>query len=439
MIVRIFPTKDTSITDMQRDGIPQTGSNVGASEILQLFTLSSASMSPSGSVSHVLSQFDVSSFPTLGVPTTGVRYHLVMRDAQHAESLPSSYDVEISPVSGSWDEGDGIDVDTFYDQGYANWCSASLSRPWTSVGGDRLDSPTASFHFDTGHEDLNVDVTSIVSAWLTGTFENNGFFINITSSLERNDDLFVKMFHARNTHFLSRRPYVEAAWDDSISDDRSRFFFDVTGSLCMYNAVDDQFVDVGSGTAIVSISDASGTIATATGSKVAQGIYSASLCIPYGSYSGSVFYDAWSVGGVASLTSSFRISRRTPTSTMPSAGPYFVNVVDLKDEYRSDDLTRMRLFVRDKGYSPAVVHTASSDSYGTVIKRAFYSITDDRTGFVVVPFDTGSTKTSYDRDGNYFDFRMSSLPPDNVYRIKFAFDVAGNRTIIDDGFKFKVR
>ena len=60
---------------------------------------------------------------------------------------------------------------------------------------------------------------------------------------------------------------------------------------------------------------------------------------------------------------------------------------------------------------------------------------------IIIPFGTGSietTRLSYDKNGNYFDFNMNSLAPRNVYRIVFLFDNNGQKQLIDEGFKFKL-
>lgn len=454
MIYRIFPQKDTFITNFKKSTVAQTGSNFGSSEILHLFKVSPLSTSSgiiSGSVSRILMKFDTSEISELtasrSVPAENVSYRLRLKNARHAKTLPSSFDVEVSRLTQDWDEGRGHDVDNFSDKGFANWDKPKSNSFWTTPGADQVAGLISTVHFDNGAEDLSVDVTNIVNSWIDGSAANNGFLIKLSSSLEDNSlDYYIKMFHGRETSYGDRKPYIEASWDDSIKDDRNNFIFDNTGSLYLYNIVRGALVDIsgiGTGQDIITvdITDASGTIKTVSGSHTGMtGIYSASFSIAAGEYSGSVFNDIWSVGSNSYMTSSFTPVGNFSKSVLQS-NQNFVNVIGLKNEYEQDEVVRFNLFVRDKDYNPAVVLTASSGPMGQVVTKAYYRIDNDRTDEVVVSFGTGSvenTRLSYDSNGNYFDFYIKSLPVGNVYRIVFLFDINGQKRIVDNGFKFKV-
>ena len=54
--------------------------------------------------------------------------------------------------------------------------SGSYATPWTTIGGDyHTDPEPVSKAFETGLEDLEVDVTTIVESWLTTPASNYGF------------------------------------------------------------------------------------------------------------------------------------------------------------------------------------------------------------------------------------------------------------------------
>lgn len=451
MIFRIPPSQDTFITNFRKLGIPQTASNFGASEILNCFVIAPVSTSAgvaSGSLARILMKFDLSEFVALTAShqaPSSMTYRLRLKNAPHDQTLPSSFDMEIFPLARNWDEGRGMDNDGFSDLGFANWSQARSNLPWSSPGGDYLSVSSSIIHFDVGDEDILADVTPIVNEWLSGTITNNGFMVRMSSSFESgSSDLFVKMFHSRQTHFLDRVPYLEASWDDSIKDDRNNFVFDDRGSLYLYNRIRGQLTDisaVGTGTLSVRVVDASGTVLQLTGSHVGlTGIYSASFTLPTGSYSGSVFNDIWYSGSRSFVTGTFYPSDAFAQLSQ-GQNVFFVNVTNLKSQYGQTEFPKLKLYVRNRDYAPAVVLTASSGPTGTVVTKAYYRVDNDRTDEVVVPFGTGSVETtrlSYDQDGNYFKFHMRSLPPRNVYRILFLFDVNGERQIIDQGFKFKV-
>ncbi len=455
MIYRIFADRDSYITNYRKNNVAQTGSNFGATEVLQVFRVAAVSTSlgeVSGSSARILAKFELAEFSfltaSLDAPSTGVSYHLRFKNARHKKTLPTSYDLEVFPILTDWDEGRGVDVDNFSDKGVVNWDKAKSNVFWTTAGGDFTGSLRAVQHFDQGDEDLRVNVTHIVNAWLTGGLSNHGFMVKMSSSLETGtSDYYVKMFHGRNTNFVGREPYLEASWDDSVRDDRNNFVYDNTGSLYLYNRVRGQLTNItGVGTGVnvltVKIVDLSGTIKTVSGSHTGKtGVYSASFALATASYSGSTFSDVWFLGSSVYMTCSF-----TPTDNFAMCSSrvsrYFVSMPNLDDEYEGDEVVRMNLFVRDRDYNPAVVLTASSAPTGLVVTKAYYRIDNDRTDEVVVPFGTGSTETtrlSYDKDGNYFKVYMKSLPRGGVYRVVYLFDIDGQRQLIDNrGFKFRV-
>jgi hypothetical protein len=202
MIYRIFPNKDTFISDVKKNSVPQTGSNFGASEVLSLFKKTgisgTAGFAASSSIARMMFQWDLNEIAELtassAAPTTGQQYFLKLFDAQHMSTLPTSFDIEILPISQSWDEGSGIDVDEYFDKGVANWDKARTSTWWTTVGGDYLTDNTASYHFDRGNENVEVEITDIVGAWLTGGLPNYGIMVKLTDTEEDDgNDYFIKM------------------------------------------------------------------------------------------------------------------------------------------------------------------------------------------------------------------------------------------------------
>ena len=191
MIYRIFPSKDTFITNYRLNSVPRTGSNFGSSEILHVFKQAGISGSvgstATASLGRILSSFDLGTYAALTAsgefPSSGVSFFLKMYDAQHCGELPTSYDVEVQALSQPWDEGRGHDVDNFSDRGVANWDKAKSNLFWT-IPGASGSGAISTFHFDDGHENLDVDVTEIVQQWLSGTITNNGFLLKISSSQE---------------------------------------------------------------------------------------------------------------------------------------------------------------------------------------------------------------------------------------------------------------
>ena len=466
MIYRVFPEKDTWLTDTVKGlttptvGVTRmTGSNFGASEILELYKNTGASgasgFAGSSSLARTIVQFDLSEISALTAsgeaPSTGSLYFFKLFDAQHANKLPSSFDVEIVAMSRSWDEGKGIDNDNFLDKGVANWDKSQTNVLWTTTGGDFLlsASVTASYHFDTGHEDIEVDVTDMVGAWLTGGLPNNGFMVKITGSQELDEtDYFRKKFHARNTNFRDKRPTLEMRFDDSLKDDRGVFLFGISSSLYLYNKERGQLKDitsVGTGQDVidVALSDVSGNvILNASGSHTGfTGIYSASMVLPTSSiYSGSAFTDGWSLTGNSFLTGAFTPHNDGAQSSNVQE-QYVVSMKNMRKEYDLNELVRFNLFVRTRTYNPAVVQTGSLALDGTIIEKGYYRVDNASTEEQVIPLGTGSletTRLSYDENGNYFNFYVRTLAQRELYRLVFFFEIDGQLQRIEQDFRFRV-
>lgn len=459
MIFRIYPIKDTWISNDFRypNYTRLTGANVGASEELDVFKRAGLSGSSgligSSSLGRILLQFDFSQYSALtasgDIPTSGVTFRLRMNHKTTACTHPTSFDLVVMPVASGWDEGRGKDVD-LGDNGYANWVQRTSTAYWNTQGGDFLASPTFSAHFDDGTEDLDVDVTSLVSGWLSGTIANNGLAVAMTASIEADSvyvDYYQKKFYSRQTDFEDRVPYIEARFTDAVRDDRVNMQWGRSGSLFLYNLVGGSYQSLSSQNLYVAISDSSGVLMFLTASQAATpGIYSASFALPTGSfsagrpYSGSVFYDAWFSGSYAFSTGTFFLTSSNPVQSV-SQRPLTARIRNLRDDYLPEDVEVFEVFFRKQPRSLPVFQTASLGSNPYIVERAYYAIENDSTRQRVVPFGTGSdqnTRLSYGANGNSFRFFMQNLHSRNVYRIIFLVYENGRAQIIDDGLKFRV-
>ena len=198
-LYRYTASADNTITNAFRSNLSGrgTGSNMGAADILEAFHIAGQTSSSSGissELSRILIQFDtnaiVSDRSAGTLPASGsVSWHLKMYNAAHASTLPKNFQMVTKVVSGSWQEGTGLDMDEYTDQTYgvipgSNWITKGLSTDgfstWLSEGGDfaesglspAITSPT----FVDGTEDLSIDVSDMVEDWVTGGAKAAGTF-----------------------------------------------------------------------------------------------------------------------------------------------------------------------------------------------------------------------------------------------------------------------
>ncbi len=123
-IKRYIATKDNTITNAFGIDLSTraTGSNMGASDILEVFSIyGQANNSHLQNYLVFLYNFlliTISSDRTDGnIPASGsVSFYLRMFNARHSEQLPRNFTVNVLAVSQSWQEGTGLDMEAYTDE-----------------------------------------------------------------------------------------------------------------------------------------------------------------------------------------------------------------------------------------------------------------------------------------------------------------------------------
>lgn len=465
-IKRYTANKDTTITNAFQMNLRTrgTGSNMGASDSLEVFSLFAQASSGSSELSRMLLQFPVSTISVdraAGrIPASGsVNFFLKMFNAPHPQTLPKQFSLTVQPVSRSWEEGVGLDMEGYTDltrngEG-ANWINAGSGSQWTTPGGDYLNIFTGSQFFDEGIEDLEIDITQIVELWAAGTIPNYGIGVALTGSQEQlNRSLYTKKFFARTSEFFFSRPIIEARWNAATTDDREKFFVsspllspaDNTHTIYLYNYVGGQLKNIngiGTGPIYVDVytSASGGTLLTptpVTGGYVSTGIYSASFIL---NTTASEVFDRWYSGSVGYHTGSIIPLTFDSQNAHLESRKYVNTIKNLKPVYLNRETARLRLFSREIDWQPNIYSVASTDAQGSIIENAFYKILRLNDNYVIVDYGTGSlnhTKLSYDLKGNFFDFDMSMLEPGFAYAFKFVFLIDGIYEEQPEVFKFRV-
>ena len=492
-----------------------TGSNAGRADILQVFSIygqisgseSSDFPGESAELSRAILNFPITQINTDRtngkIPASGsVSWYLRMFNAEHAQTLPRNYTMDVKIVSRSWQEGDGLDMDNYTDKTYdgsgSNWVNSAEGVAWTAKGGDYHASPIYTYDFgDKGTENLEVDVSFSVEEWLNGNTGSYGFGVMLSSSFEAyyssstgattgsilhnpngaQRSYYTKKFFARESEFFFKRPLLEARWDDSKKDNRGDFYYSSSlapasenlNTLYLYNYVRGRLRNipsVGTGEILLSLYSGSsddsapsgsklllpvgGGVATAvdtnvTGGWVETGIYSASFAITAASTPVSTLYDVWHSGGVELNTGSITPSTFDALEYNGGKDAYVVNIKNIKKSYSTDDTARFRLFVRKKNWSPTMYTVANATAETLIIPSASYKVIRIADNQEVIEYGTGSagtnhTQLSYDSQGNYFNLDMSMLEPGYMYGIKLAFydDAVGDYIEQKHTFKFRV-
>lgn len=459
-IKRYISTKDTTITNAYRLNLIEraTDANMGASDILEVFSIYGQADTTSVELSRALLQFDVAELTADradgSLPESGsVSFYLRVFNAPHGSTLPRQYSLEILPASSSWTEGIGLDMESYLDVGEANWLSSSLGVAWDTEGGDYLSSSLEQYS-DDGDEDLEVDVTSLVEEWLAGTVENNGVFIKMTDEIESGDleeSYYTKRFFGRGTEFFYKQPVLEARWNSARTDDRGNFYVsspsmpteDNLNRLYLYNRVRGRLRDIpaiGTGSIYVDFYDEDGVLleSNVTGSWESTGIYYVDIAIDSDT---EEINDVWKdEADVAYYTGSiYPVSYEVSNSYANES--YYTTISNLKSVYRNTEEALFRVYVRDRNANPVIYAVATAVSQPSIVESAYYRIFRVVDNYEVVEFGTGSlqqTKLSYDGEGNYFTFDMAMLEPGYLYGVQLAYYMHGTYVVQPEIFKFRV-
>lgn len=183
-IKKFFATKDNTITDAFGVDLRTRGTlaNQGASDVMEVFSIYGQSDSSSVERARSLVQFsvkDIKDARDLGqIKESGkANFYFRLFNAAHNTTTPRQYDLSIMPLLDTWSEGRGLDMETYKDLGASNWVSSSQGSPWAFEGSSysglvssRLTDPSSAHiytaYFNTGKENLQVQMTDLVESWL---------------------------------------------------------------------------------------------------------------------------------------------------------------------------------------------------------------------------------------------------------------------------------
>jgi len=506
-IKRYTATADNTISNAWQTNLTTraTGSNMGAADIIEVYSVYERAYTSSAENKHVelsriLIKFPVSTISSDrssgALPASGnVNFYLKMFNAETSRTVPENYTLTVRPVSQSWQEGTGLDLENYLDYTMANTGSDWIQRArsdagavqlWADPGGDYLTASNYNQVFESGLEDLEIDVTILMEEWLRSTpvYSNYGFGISLSASQEITasynltgaaNSFYTKRFFARGTQYFFKRPIIEARWNSSTKDDRGNFYYssslstanDNLNTLYLYNYVRGNLTDIPDvGTGLLKVALYSGSInnSISTGSKltlvqddtyvtadgttyatagqVSTGIYSCSLAITGAKSPLTKIFDVWYSGSARYFTGSFK-PKSVEASQIASRPTYFINISNLKQSYRSNENARFNLYVRNKNWAPTVYTKANANVETTTIESASYRVYREIDAYEAVTYGTGSdlhTVLAHDISGNYFDFDMSLLDPGYEYAFKFAFYDSGLGAWAeqDETFRFRV-
>jgi len=109
-----------------------------------------------------------------------------------------------------------------------------------------------------------------------------------------------------------------------------------------------------------------------------------------------------------------------------------LTMMNLRDVYSRNDDVRIRVFAFDQNvdtHAPVKIPRSKKSEF---LGDLYWQLINVTNGHVLISyqFDTNATKLSFDREGYYFDFLMSTPPVGGTYRFEFARKFHGRTSII---------
>lgn len=358
-IKRYTAIADNTITNRYNAGLStrNTTGNAGKADSLEIFKIYGQESTASVEQTRILIKFPINDTDltadittikqdrTAGaIPASGsVTFKLKLFDVRHPSTLPRDYKIVAHPITRAWNEGNGVDLDEFSDIDQSNWLSASSGVGWSTAGGDFDATKLYEQEFDTGVEDMDIDISAYVEGIIDESItsgNNYGLILKLSSSfLSDANSYYTKKFSARGSEYYMKRPVIEAQWDSSTKDDRENFYYsssladatDNLNTLYIYNNIGGRLKNipsVGTGTLSVALyassdSAPTGSILTeVTGGYVSTGIYSASVAL---TGTDETLHDVWHKDTYASTVLTFGSgipSNGTLAMTFGAAGAF---------------------------------------------------------------------------------------------------------------------
>ena len=182
---------------------------------------------------RILVQFDtdeINSFITSSNISSDYKTNLRLWEAKGTSGLSETYTIAAYPLSESWDEGIGKEVDVPKTTDGCSWLyrqnTAGVENTWVTNGGTYISGDEVTQSFSDESPDLNIDITSIAKKWFSGENNNYGLLIRLSGSRETSSGSFEDLkFFSRQTNTIYS-PKIELKWDDHLPATGSN-----TGSL----------------------------------------------------------------------------------------------------------------------------------------------------------------------------------------------------------------
>jgi hypothetical protein len=487
-IYKLFPSQDASIYSAY------PAMNTGLDPILDVFN-KLPSISPSPQVARSIIKFDQSEIEDVidNVAKITGSWDLwsgsLKAYVAKATNIILNSNLEVYPVSGSWNNGSGQYLDNQINGTGVSWVyqAYSGSRPWlqggfnplvtgsysgsnnagggnwyTGSGGyENIDSLVQTQNFNLrSTKDLNVNVTDTLKVWYSSSkdinpgqieISNEGFLLKWEDSKEFITESAVTpqlSFYSVDTNTIYP-PCLEIKWRDftySTSSGDFKYGRTLTGSYptneltssisCSYTQslpAPDSYTGDGGGA----------TFGATFNSSSMLNIFVKDLGLGYKegdvlTWTATQLNNLDAVSGAttnAVVTLSTFDIKQLPVLKTPDLA---IALDSNQGVYYSESINDFRINARPL-FPPRTFTTESNYTVNYALpSSSYYAIKDLDTNEYVVNFDKEFTQISCDPTSSYFTVYMNGLEPERYYNILIQTEVDGQTIVMDENYYFKV-
>ena len=206
--------------------LQQPNQNTGLDQILEISKVYYGGIKD---VSRALLKFDISNLSqSISAGDTTLTEAVLMMSDVASEEIPLQYTIYANAISQSWEMGIGTRFDNISTNG-VNWKvrDGETGLKWLASGTFEPDSTgsyagyggvwyteyevSQSYSYNTA--DVNMDVKSIIDAWIIGVIPNDGMILRYPTEYEDNTaDYGVIQLFSKETHTI-HQPKLRIGWD----------------------------------------------------------------------------------------------------------------------------------------------------------------------------------------------------------------------------------
>ena len=209
--------------------LQQPNQNTGLDEILEISKIYYGNIKD---VSHTLIKFE-HAYLSASISNGAIKFdtaNLILKETQ-SEEIPLEYTIYANPIFGNWEMGTGTRFDNINTQGVTwNYREGDTKLEWlennfeagttasinNGVGGVWYTNYESSQNFNYQTADINMNVKSMLTAWMSGSIQNNGIILKYSTENESDtSDYGVLKFFSKETNTIYQ-PKIQIGWDDQI-------------------------------------------------------------------------------------------------------------------------------------------------------------------------------------------------------------------------------